>query len=231
MRLLVATVIAVLAYAAPASAQVFQAIDDTGDNHRWEPTSLTVQVGDTVTWRYDGTQLAHNVLSKSPNWNPPLSTPASNSDPRPVTYTFTAEGVYDFVCFYHESTMRGTVTVGSPPPPPPPPLSEQHWANDQSPPRIVELADRARPRLTRVRVAAVRNGARVRFRLSERSRVSVRFRLAGVIVKATRRTVRAGRHSFLVRDRRMQGRYRVEVFARDLAGNRSPTKRASVRVR
>jgi plastocyanin len=229
VRLLVATVAAVLAFAAPASAQVFQAVDDlSGENNRWEPTSLTVQVGDTVTWRYDGTQLAHNVLSKTPNWN--VSTPASNSDPRPVTYTFTAEGVYDFVCFYHESTMTGRVTVGSPPPPPPPPLSEQHWVNDAPAPSRLELRDERPPRLRGVRVAAVRDGARVRFRLSERSRVSVRFKLAGITVKAARRTFRAGRHSFLVRDRRMQGRYRVEVFARDLAGNRSPTKRTSVRV-
>jgi plastocyanin len=230
VRLLVTTVAAVLAFAAPASAQVFQAVDDlTGENNRWAPTSLTVQVGDTVTWRYDGTQLAHNVLSKSPNWN--VSSPASTSDPRPVTYTFSAEGVYEFVCFYHESTMIGTVTVGSPPPPPPPPLSDQHWVNDEPAPSRLELRDERRPRLRGVRVAGVRNGARVRFRVSERSRVIVRFRLGGITVKRARRTFRAGRHSFLVRDRRLHGRYRVEVFARDLAGNRSRTKRTSVRVR
>ena len=78
---------------------------------------------------------------------------------------------------------------------------------------------------------SVRNGARVRFRLSERARVSVSFELAGITVKTARRTFRAGRRSLIVRDRRMHGRYRVEVVARDLAGNRSRVKRARVMVR
>ena len=82
-----------------------------------------------------------------------------------------------------------------------------------------------------MRVRAVRNGARVRFRLSERARVSVRFELAGITVKTARRTFRAGRRGLIVRDRRMHGRYRVEVVARDLAGNRSRVKRARVTVR
>ena len=96
---------------------------------------------------------------------------------------------------------------------------------------MFEVEEQVRPRLTGVRAAAVRNGARVRFRLSERARVTVRFKLAGITVKSVRRTLGAGRRSLVVRDARMDGRYRVEVFARDLAGNRSRLKRASVRVR
>jgi plastocyanin len=226
----VAVALAVLAAPSAAPAQVFQAVDDlTGENNRWDPTSLTAHVGDTVTWRFDATQLVHNVLARSPNWT--ISSPPSDSDPRPVTYTFTTEGVYDFVCFYHESTMKGTVTVGSPPPPPPPPLSEQHFVNDQPSPSVFEVADEKRPRLSRVRAANVRGGARVRFRLSERARVTVRFKLAGVTVKAVRRTFRPGARRLTVRDPRMQGRYRIEVLARDLAGNRSRVKHAQVTVR
>ena len=71
----------------------------------------------------------------------------------------------------------------------------------------------------------------MRFRLSERARVSVRFKLAGLTVKTTRRTFRAGRHRLTVRDPRMRGRYRIEVFALDLAGNRSRFKHARVTVR
>ena len=224
----------VLAGAPPAFAQgpVYQAVDgrSAGEHNRWEPgTEVTVQVGQTVTWRYDGTILAHNVKSTSANWN--RDTAASTADPTPITHTFATEGTYTFVCKFHGDTMTGQVKVGNPPPPPPPPLSEQHWVNDQQAPPRFEAGDQERPRLTRVRAATVRNGARVRFRLSERARVTVRFKLAGVNVKAVRHTFRAGARRLTVRDRRMHGRYRIEVFARDLAGNRSRVKHASVTVR
>ena len=122
--------------AAHAQGPVYQAVDDpAGTHHRWQPdkdATVEVQVGDTVTWRYDGTTLAHNVKSASTNWN--VDTPASTSDPTPVTYTFAAEGTYYFVCKFHADTMKGQVKVGNPPPPPPPPLSEQPFPNDQQPP-------------------------------------------------------------------------------------------------
>jgi plastocyanin len=224
----------VLAGAPPASAQgpVYQAVDGRSaeEHNRWEPgTEVTVQVGDTVTWRYDGTILAHNVKSTSANWN--LDTAASTQDATPVTYTFATEGTYTFICRFHGDTMTGQVKVGNPPPPPPPPLSEQHWVNDQQAPPRFEVGDQKRPRLTRVRAVTVRDGARVRFRLSERARVTVRFKLAGVTVNRVRRTFRAGRGSLVVRNRRMHGRYRIELMARDLAGNRSRVKHASVTVR
>jgi plastocyanin len=220
----------ILLVAAPTASAQIQAVDDlTGANNRWEPRAVTVQVGDSVTWRYDGTQLAHNVKSTSANWN--IDSATSTQDSRPVTFTFTAEGTYSFVCKFHADTMTGEVTVGSPPPPPPPPPSEQHWPNDQQPPSPLERADQTRPKVSRVRARAVRNGARVRFRLSERARVTVRFRLAGVTVKKVRRTFRRGSRALTVRDRRMRGRYRVEVVARDLGGNRSRLRHTRVRVR
>jgi plastocyanin len=229
VRLALAVVVATLALADVASAQI-QAVDDlTGANNRWEPRAVTVQVGESVTWRYDGTQLAHNVKSTSANWT--IDSATSTQDSRPVTFTFTAEGTYSFICKFHADTMTGEVTVGRPPPPPPPPPSEQHFPNDQQPPSQLERADRKRPKLSRVRAAPVRNGARVRFRLSERSRVTVRFTLAGVTVKTVRRTFRRGSRALTVRDRRMRGRYRVEVRARDLAGNRSRLRHTRVRVR
>jgi plastocyanin len=217
--------------AAYAQGAVYQAVDDpAGTNHRWEPgTEVAIQAGDTVTWRYEGTSLAHNVKSTSPNWS--LDTPASTSNPAPVSQTFPTEGTYTFVCKFHADTMTGQIKVGNPPPPPPPPLSEQPFLNDQRPPSALELADHRRPRLSRVRARAVRNGARVRFRLSERARVTVRVRFAGITVKSRRRTFRAGRHGLTVRDRRMHGHYRIEVVARDPAGNRSRLARDRLTIR
>ena len=225
----------VLAPTASAQAPIVQAIDGTeadNFNFRWTPRDVTIRAGETVTWRFTGTDAPHNVAVRGTTFRSgePTRVPAD------AAYRFDTPGFYDFVCEVHLPSMAGTVTVtdasgAPPPPPPPPPLSEQHWANDQSPPSVLEVTDEKRPRLSRVRVAGVRDGARVRFRLSERARVTVRFKLAGLTVNSVRRTFKAGRHRLTVRDPRMHGRYRVEVFARDAAGNRSATRRATVRVR
>ncbi len=226
-RIAIAGAFVALAAAPPALAANadVRAVDGATDpENRWDPSAVSVQVGDTVTWRFDGTTQAHNVKSTTANWN--IDTNFAVAGP-PASYTFTAEGVYDFACELHAS-MTGRVTVGAPPPPPP---SEQPFANDQPTLTVFERPDQIRPRLEAVRAAPVRNGARVRFRLSEPARVTVRIKLAGITIKSARRAVEGGRRSIVVRDRRLDGRYRVEVFARDLAGNRSQTERTSVRVR
>ena len=59
---------------------VYQAVDDLSGRNTttcWQPgtdVTVQVQVGDTVTWRYDGTILAHNDPSRSPS---PCTCPAS----------------------------------------------------------------------------------------------------------------------------------------------------------
>jgi len=232
-------VLAALAGAPAASAQgpVVQAIDGTeadGFNNRWSPTAVTIKAGETVTWSFTGTAALHNVVSRGTNWSYRSGDPASG--PGPASLMFPTPGTYTFACEVHVTTMTGDVIVTDasgtpPPPPPPPPLSEQPWPNDQQPPPALDVADEKAPRLTRVRVAPVRNGARVRFRVSERARVTVRFKLAGLAVKTVQRTVRAGTRSLTVRGRRMHGRYSVEVRARDLAGNRSRLRRARLTIR
>jgi plastocyanin len=237
-RAALAGVVAALAAGpAAAEAQVVTAVDGTeadGYNNRWSPASVTVRAGETVTWSFAGSTVYHNVASSGPEWSyrngPPAIAPPNAS------FTFPTPGTYRFVCEIHATTMVGDVIVTDasgtpPPPPPPPPLSQQPFPNDQSAPTAFDVADEKRPRLTGVRAAAVRNGARVRFRLSERARVLVRFKLAGLTVKSARRTFRAGAHRLTVRDRRMHGRYRVDVFARDMAGNRSRVRHARLTIR
>ena len=129
-----------------------------------------MNVGETVTWHFN-TVGAHSLFSDSANWS--ISTDNRSAGAQPATYTFMAEGLYEFVCGLH-AEMTGTVTVGTPPPPPPPPLSEQQFANDQPAPTVFEITDEQRPRLTRVRAAGLDGAARVRFRLNEPGRVTVR---------------------------------------------------------
>jgi plastocyanin len=228
-RIAVAAGLAALACAPPALAAPaeIRAVDDLtpANNNVWSPAEVSINAGETVTWRYDGTQLPHDVVSTSSNWS--IDSPSSRQDPTPVVYRFDAVGVYSFICSFHGSTMSGTVTVGDPPPPP---LSEQPFANDQAAPTVFEVTDAKRPRVTRVRTRGLDGAARVRFRLDEPGRVTIRLQRGA---QGTTRTVRmraAGARTVRLRGL-AAGRYRVEVRARDLGGNRSLLKRARVTVR
>jgi plastocyanin len=225
-----------LVLAAPAAAQTVQAVDGTAAdnyNNRWTPRDVTIKAGETVTWTFAGTSGPHNVAANSPNWTY-RNAPAAVGLP-PATFTFANPGIYAYVCELHRQTMEGTVTVtdaagNQPPPPPPPPPSEQPWPNELPAPTVLEVSDRERPRLTRVRARRIEHGARVRFRLSEAGRVTIAVKRGRRTVKTKRARARRGSQAVTVRGLRA-GRYRFEVRARDLSGNRSASRRARVTVR
>jgi plastocyanin len=237
-RIALAGALAAALAAAPAASaadQTVQAVDGTTADpnaNRWSPPNVGVQVGDTVTWSFAGTAMAHNVQSEGSNWS--FHTDVGVARPA-ASFTFTATGNYTFICQIHPTTMRGNVAVATvdgtpPPPPPPPPLSEQPFPNDSPPPTVLEITDEGRPSLDRVRAARVRRGARVRFRLSEPARVTIAFKRGRRTVKAKRVSASKGMRSVTVRGLRA-GRYRIEVRARDLAGNASRVRRARLTVR
>ncbi len=72
----------------------------------FSPTTLTVSVGTTVTWKNtDG--IAHTSTSSTGVWDTG-NIPAGNSK----TTTFNTAGTYPYVCTYHEAMgMKGTVIV------------------------------------------------------------------------------------------------------------------------
>jgi plastocyanin len=223
----VAVVGAALALPATADAQ-FQAVDNT---NVWAPAELTVKVGEPVTWSFSGTTLVHNVRSNSANWS--YSTPYAIAGP-PGSYTFQAPGEYSFLCELHGSTMRGVVKVldasGQPaPPPPPPPLSEQPFTNDVPPLTIFEKRDKVAPKLDRVKATGVKRGVRVRFRLSEGGKVTVKATRGRSVVT---RTVEVDKGTRSVTLRLKAGKYRLRMSAKDFAGNAAKAHpRASVTVR
>ena len=109
-----AALLALLFTASVAGAQAPDAtISVTGSETTWSPPNVTVTTGDTVRWSFDGATLNHNVHGTSANWAPPLQSPLG-TDQDPVDYTFTAPGVYTFLCDVHGSAMSGTVTVEDP---------------------------------------------------------------------------------------------------------------------
>jgi plastocyanin len=222
-----------LAAASPAAAAEVEikAVDSTETTPAgWDKPLVTIAPGDTVVWSFAGTAELHNVLSASENWSY-RSGEAVKAGPN-GSFPFTTTGRYDFVCQVH-AEMRGTVTVGDVPPPPPPPLSEQPFPNDGAAPTVLETGglDTTKPTLRSVRVQRMKRGARIRFRVSERARVTVRFKRAGKVVR-TRHVDAAGTARLAVRGKALRaGRYRVELRAEDIAGNRSGLRTARLTVR
>jgi plastocyanin len=229
--LLLGTALALLAAGPAAAADV----EIKGlDTRAWDKPAVTIGPGDSVVWTFAGTVDFHNVKSTSGPWahESPVGAPAPDSG-----FTFTAPDTYQYVCAVH-SEMVGTVTVtdaaGNPPPPtPPPPPGQQPFPNDSPPLGALETGglDRTPPALSSVRVRRQRSGARIRFRVSERAVVTVRFNRGAKIVK-TKKLTASGSVRMTVRDRRAlrAGRYRVELRAEDLAGNRSGLRTARLTV-
>ena len=72
-------------------------ISVTGNETTWSPTAVTVTTGETVRWSFTGAALNHNVHGTGANWSPALQSPIATGQ-GPVDYTFTAPGVYTFLC-------------------------------------------------------------------------------------------------------------------------------------
>ncbi len=81
----------------------------------FQPESLTVEVGATVTWTHAG-QAPHTVTSETR-----LFDSGRLSAGQPFTFTFTAPGTFAYRCEVHPARMAGTVVVqgsaGGPLPP------------------------------------------------------------------------------------------------------------------
>ncbi|HEU0133056.1 MAG TPA: cupredoxin domain-containing protein [Mycobacteriales bacterium] len=97
--LLAPLALAAAALPAGASGATVQAVDNA-----FRPASLTVSVGDTVTWRNAG-QSPHDVTASAFS--------SGNLDPgKSFTWTASKAGTFAYVCRYHESAgMKGTLVV------------------------------------------------------------------------------------------------------------------------
>ncbi len=73
----------------------------------FDPTALSVKLGDTVQWINNGTaEEGHNVIGDG------LSSPVLHTG-ESYSFTFTAAGTYDYICTIHPK-MTGTVEVIDP---------------------------------------------------------------------------------------------------------------------
>ena len=73
----------------------------------FSPSTITVRVGESVTWLFDQPDAPHNVRSTSGPTSIDSGTPQGKGTFR---YTFTTVGTYKYMCQVHPN-MRGTVVV------------------------------------------------------------------------------------------------------------------------
>lgn len=76
-------------------------------NMAYTPATLTVAVGETVTWNFDDRGVTHDVVgvddARSVLRSPLMQTGS-------FTHTFTEPGTYEYTCSLHPD-MRGTIVV------------------------------------------------------------------------------------------------------------------------
>jgi plastocyanin len=108
----------------------------TASNYAYEPTTLTIAPGQTVT--FANVQGPHNfAFADGPQLPPDPVEPTDPAWDAPPQRRFDTPGSYAFQCEFHPTQMNGVITVqapgsptptptpppGNPPPPPPPPPS------------------------------------------------------------------------------------------------------------
>jgi plastocyanin len=94
----------------PALAQTTHTVT-VGDNF-FNPSSLTIAVGDTVTWQNASGGMSHNVTANNGSF---ASTTAAAFT---FSHTFNAAGTFNYTCTVHGASMSGTITVQGTQPPP-----------------------------------------------------------------------------------------------------------------
>jgi plastocyanin len=87
----------------------------------FQPSALTIKVGDTVEWKNIGSSVHHASTDSSSAINPADVSRPSNAKPfdsgflqpgQNFTYTFTVPGKYKYICAPHETSgMSGEITV------------------------------------------------------------------------------------------------------------------------
>ena len=215
---------AVFALASAPSLAADQTVRATPSN-TFSPATVTVNVGDTVTFANDGG--VHNVKFEDGRFEEPAEPQFSwSTNPR---RTFNEAGTFRYFCEQHGSTggggMSGTVVVqgGTQPPPP------GGETPDTTAPDIDDLKLVPSTFCNKKTRACRKTGAQIRFSLDEDAKITGRIirrkdgrRIGSLSISAT-----AGENEFAYSGKGLAlGRYRLELTPRDAAGNKAakPTR-------
>lgn len=230
-----------------AGSRAQDATIDADDGTEFSPSNVGVQPGEKVTWIFNNPNTPHNVAARPDSPTPWTLNTTIATDHPPVERTFAQDGTYTFYCAVHGG-MQGTVTVGAGAPTPTPTATATPTASPSATPTPApsatptppphggssnDDADTIPPRVRGLRASFSAGVLRVRFRASERMRVTVKVTRRGSrrAVRTARATVQPGGRILTVRLRQARpGRYRIDLSGRDLAGNRAHTESVSVRI-
>jgi plastocyanin len=211
MRRLAAAAVAALslAFAAPASA-ADQTVAASPSNV-FSPSSVTIDVNEKVTWNNEGG--IHNVVFDDGSFTSPAQPDGTSWT---TSRTFTAPGTFRYHCGFHGSAMTGRVAVVDPSAPPP----------DTAAPKISGLKVVPAKFCNKKTKTCKKTGSLLRFTLDEDAKISGRIvrRSDGKKVGSLSITATAGAGEFAFAGKGLKlGKYRLELFPRDAAGNRATT--------
>jgi plastocyanin len=205
-----------------ATARAAANVTITARDFFWSPDTVSIQIGDTVTWT--NAQGFHNVVLGDSRLNQP-GFPSDAAWNPPPQMTFNDPGSYTFFCDIHPA-MAGTVNVaGGEPTPTPTPTPTPPPA---VPPPGGAPADTTAPSITSPSVFGLDGRVQVRLTVSEPATVNVTFANDAETV-AMRRQVQQG--TWTLERPLAPGIYQYELWAVDAMGNRSSVHPGEVRVR
>jgi len=78
-----------------------------------EEATVTIEIGDTVTWIWDN-GAPHNVTSDDPDAPEDLGSDTVTMEGFEYSFTFTNMAEIDYLCSVHPGSMFGTITVSEP---------------------------------------------------------------------------------------------------------------------
>jgi plastocyanin len=203
-----------------------RAADVSISNFAFNPGSVTIAQGDTVTWTWAGPDTNHSVTAE-PNQpdsfdSDPSGPPNSLTHPPGSTFahTFNTPGTFSYICKVH-SFMHGKVVVTGPGGAPPP---------DTTPPAFTGVSARGGRRCKKGAAHCKAKPTVVRFTLSENARVKLavpRHPKAN-----TSRSFKAGARTVKLSVKTLPpGKWTLKLTAVDAAGNASPVTPVKVKVR
>jgi plastocyanin len=194
-----------IATPAPAADQVVNATPQ----NVFSPSSVTIDVNEKVTWNNQGG--IHNVVFDDGSYSEPGQPSGSSWS---VSRSFPTPGTFRYHCGFHGDAMAGRVTVVDPAAPAP----------DTAPPRISGLKVAPSTFCNKKTRTCKTTGAQIRFTIDEDARISGRIvrRRDGKKVGSLSITATAGAGEFSFSGKGLRlGKYRLELFPRDAAGNRA----------
>jgi plastocyanin len=217
-RFLLAAVVALCATAAPA-----QAADVKIQNFAFTPSSVTIGQGDSVTWTWAGPDTNHSTTAdpnQADSWDSdPGRTPTAADHPPTTTFshTFNTPGTFTYHCKVH-AYMTGRVIVNGPGGP------------DTTAPSLSNVSATGGRKCKKGQKNCKGRPTTLRFNLSEAATVKVK-----VPQHKTANLTRAGNAGSntikFSTSKLPPGKYTLNVTATDSAGNSSPVKPVSVKVK